>query len=393
MLQVIKNPNGPGQMYGLSVSEPPGAGPVRFEPFLLLNLITPTRIAWAADSVRLLVYSAGSRRITLVSLTDQSVREMPVEGRADVSWGLDPRFAVVARPSPHAIRFGLEWFDTETGRLSPLLSSEGTLSYPAVSPDGSSVAYTVGETDFDLMQIPLDGSSITPLLASRLSEHSVQASPRSNEFVYVAAGDGAEIRIRQPDTLAERVVVTGSDFADQAGPVRLVAPAFSPDGTKLAYNRDFTIWISPSNGGTPTKLTRESGEFAPEWSPDGAWIAFNYSRPFFAGLVKVRVGAGEPEVRLRPGACGAVAPAWSPDGAWIACGKAPMGLELVPANGGPPHPLGMQYEPVAVWSRDGNRLYVIRASEGRRELGELAWRSGAFRAISRIPSDSSSPTA
>jgi eukaryotic-like serine/threonine-protein kinase len=387
VLRVIKNPAGPGQMYGLFLSEPPGAEPVRFEPFPLLNLITPTRITWAADSTRLLVFSAGARQITFVSLADQSIRQMPVEGRVDMSWGVDPRFAVVARPSPTAARSGLEWFDTETGRLSPLMSSESALSSPAVSPDGSSVAYTVGDTDFDLVEIPLDGSPIRPLLASRLPEHSVHSSPRSEEFAYTAAGEDAEIRIRQPATLAERVVVSRSDFPDQSGPSRFVAAAFSPDGTKLAYNRDFTIWISPSNGGAPTKLTRESGEFAAEWSPDGSWIAFNYARPFYSGLVKVRVGAGEPEVRLRQGVCGPAAPAWSPDGAWIACGREPMGLELVPANGGPARPLGMQYEPVAVWSRDSNRLYVIRALEGRRELGELAWRSGVFRPISRIPSD------
>jgi dipeptidyl aminopeptidase/acylaminoacyl peptidase len=147
------------------------------------------------------------------------------------------------------------------------------------------------------------------------------------------------------------------------------------------------IWISPSNGGAPAKLTSESGEFAAEWSPDGAWIAFNYARPFFRGLVKVRVGAGEPEVRLRTGICGPTAPAWSPDGAWIACGRPPMGLDLVPANGGPPRFLGQQYEPLAAWSRDPDRLYVIRTSEGRRALGELIWRSGAFRPISPIPAD------
>jgi Tol biopolymer transport system component len=294
---------------------------------------------------------------------------------------------VVARPSSTAARSGLEWFDTETGRLLPLLSSESALSYPSVSPDGSSVAYTVGETDYDLVQIPLDGSPIRPLLASRLSEHSVHYSPRSNEFAYVAAGDGAEIRIRHPATLAERVVVSGSDFPDDPSPPRFAASVFSPDGTKLAYNRDFAIWLSPSNGGAPAKLTRESGEFAAEWSPDGAWIAFSYARLSYGGLVKVRVGAGEAAVRLRPGGCGPVGPAWSPDGLWIACGREPMGLELVPANGGPPHPLGIQYEPVAAWSRDSNKLYVIRAAEGRRELGELTWRSGAFRPISRIPSD------
>jgi hypothetical protein len=226
------------------------------------------------------------------------------------------------------------------------------------------------------------------LLASRLPEHSVHFSPRSPEFAYTAAvGQGAEIRIRQPATLAERVVVSRADFPESPNPLRLAAAAFSPDGTKLAYNRGFGIWISPSNGGAPTKLTHESGEFAAEWSPDGAWIAFNYARPAYSGLVKVRVGAGEPEVRLRPGVCGPAAPAWSPDGAWIACGREPMGLDLVPADGGPRRELGAQYEPVAAWARDATRLYVIRAAGGRRELGELTWGTGAFRRISDIPPD------
>ena len=312
---------------------------------------------------------------------------MPVENRIDLSWGRDPRFAVAARSSLTATRSGLEWFDTETGRFSSLVSSESVLTSPSVSPDGTSVAYTAGDLDFDLVELPLDGSPLRSLLASRLPEHSVHYSPRSDEFAYVAAGEAPEIRIRQPATLAERVVVSQADFAGRPGPTRFAAAAFSRDGTKLAFNHNFAIWISPSNGGAPAKLTSESGEFAAEWSPDGAWIAFNYARPFFRGLVKVRVGAGEPEVRLRTGICGPTAPAWSPDGAWIACGRPPMGLDLVPANGGPPRFLGQQYEPLAAWSRDPDRLYVIRTSEGRRALGELIWRSGAFRPISPIPAD------
>jgi eukaryotic-like serine/threonine-protein kinase len=387
ILRVIPSPDGVGQKYGLFLSEPPGADPVRFDPFPLLNLITPTRIAWAADSTRLLVFSAGSARVDVVALGDRSVRPLPVEGRVDFSWGRDPRFAVAARSSLTATRSGLEWFDIETGRFSPLASSESVLTSPSVSPDGTRVAYTAGDLDYDLVDIPLDGSPLRPLLASRLPEHSVHYSPRSDEFAYVAAGEASEIRIRHPATLAERVIVSRADFAGRPGPTRFAAAAFSRDGTKLAYNYNFAIWISPSNGGAPAKLTSESGEFAAEWSPDDAWVAFNYARPFFSGLVKVRVGAGEPEVRLRQGICGPVAPAWSPDGAWIACGRPPKGLDLVPANGGPPRFLGEQYEPLAAWSRDPDRLYVIRASEGRRELGELTWRSGAFRPISPIPAD------
>ena len=100
------------------------------------------------------------------------------------------------------------------------------------------------DLDYDLVEIPLDGSPIRPLLASRLPEHSVHYSPRAPEFAYTAAAGGGEIRIRQPATLAERVVVSQSDFPDQKGPGRFAAAAFSPDGTKLAYNRNFDIWIS-----------------------------------------------------------------------------------------------------------------------------------------------------
>ncbi|HXW05597.1 MAG TPA: protein kinase [Vicinamibacterales bacterium] len=387
LLRVVPNPTGPGQMYGLFLSDPPGAEPVRFEPFPLRNLITPTRMAWSPDGTRLLAFSSGPALLHLVSLTARSHRTMPALSRMDISWGTDPSFAIAARPSTTATRTGLEWLDIETGTLRPLISSEAMLSFPALSPSGSSAAYTVGENDFDLLEIPLDGSPIRPLLASRLPEHSVHYSPRTDEFAYTAAGEEPEIRVRQPATLSERVVVSRADFPDQPGPSRFAAVAFSPDGTKIAYNREFSIWISPSNGGAPAKLTREPGEFAAEWSPDGAWIAFNYARPFFGGLVKVRVGAGEAEVRLRPGICGPVAPAWSPDGAWIACGREPMGLDLVPAGGGSVRFLGGQYEPIAAWSRDPNRLYVIRASEGRRELGELSWRTGVFRRISDLPPD------
>jgi serine/threonine protein kinase/WD40 repeat protein len=390
LLRVVSLPDNGGGRYGLFFSEPPGAQPVRFEKFPLRHLIQPTRIAWSSDSTRLLVFTSSPPGINVVSPPTGQIRTLPMERRTDVSVSADPRFAVVAQPLRQAVRTGLQWLDVDSGRLSPLLSSENTLSYPAVAPDGSKVAYVANETDFDLAEIPLDGSPVRSLLASRLAEHSAHYSPRTNEFVYVAAAETPEIRVRQPSTLAERVLITAADFTPRSAQ-NFAAPAFSPDGTKIAYNRDFEIWISPANGGTPAKLTAKesSGEFGAEWSPDGKWIAFNYAKPTWGGLVKVRVGdAGDP-VRLRPGMCGIVAPAWSPDGNWIACGRGqgPSGLELVPAAGGEPKPLGDQFEKVAVWSRDSDHLYVIRTTGAVRELGELSWRSGQFRRIVEIPTD------
>ena len=95
-------------------------------------------------------------------------------------------------------------------------------------------------------------------------------------------------------------------------------------------------------------------------------------------------GAGRQRSRrLRPGMCGSVAPAWSPDGAWIACGRDPMGLDLVPAAGGQPHSVG-------ALCRARRRLVArfepaLRHPRGRRELGEVTWRTGAFPADFRNP--------
>src|SRR5262245_5244263 len=50
--------------------------------------------------------------------------------------------------------------------------------------------------------------------------------------------------------------------------------AWSPDGKSIAFsastNGEFDLWIAPSNGGTPRKLTSAAGdERWPSWTPNG----------------------------------------------------------------------------------------------------------------------------
>ncbi|MFN8444084.1 MAG: PDZ domain-containing protein [Caldilineaceae bacterium] len=62
------------------------------------------------------------------------------------------------------------------------------------------------------------------------------------------------------------------------------APAFSPDGEKLAYSsgsfeRDFAVYLISVNGGSPTQLTfHPSSDWVQGWTPDGESILFSSAR-------------------------------------------------------------------------------------------------------------------
>jgi Tol biopolymer transport system component len=79
----------------------------------------------------------------------------------------------------------------------------------------------------------------------------------------------AEIYKMFPDGSAQKQVTYNS--------TNDVRPAWSPDGTKIAYERSNRIFVKDTRNGEALRLSADYGN-GPAWSPDGTRIAFASER-------------------------------------------------------------------------------------------------------------------
>ncbi|HEX6341055.1 serine hydrolase [Umezawaea sp.] len=116
-------------------------------------------------------------------------------------------------------------------------------------------------------------------------------------------------------------------------------PALSPDGERVAYvlrtvdaeadRTDRALWAVGTRTGSPRRLTGGRADTAPAWSPDGTRLAFLRAQDGPAQVWLLPADGGEPE-RVTSLPLGAGAPVWSPDGTRIAFGAA---VDLHAADG------------------------------------------------------------
>jgi Tol biopolymer transport system component len=145
------------------------------------------------------------------------------------------------------------------------------------------------------------------------------------------------------------------------------APDWSPDGTKIAYERKlgggdhWRIWVMNADGSAQSALTPEStyaDDNTPVWSPDGSRIAFASGRGGTWNLWMINAdGTGLHSL----GPTFAYEPSWSPDGTQLAFSGL-SGIGVVGADGSNPHfisgPGGSPSSPS--WSPDGNHIVFAR---------------------------------
>jgi eukaryotic-like serine/threonine-protein kinase len=305
------------------------------------------------------------------------------------TWLPDSRRVISAMTSP---RPGVHLWLTDTWRgVSRLLTVSGTVENdPAASPDGATLALSAQQADYDLYEFSVDRPSPSIALATSRSEMDPAWSASGSVMAFTTDRSGREeIWLRSQKGDFERPLVTPNDFGSNET-LLLSAPAMSPDGQRVAYNRvgpeGDRVWITSVAGGPPVQLAPgDHPQDYPSWSPDGLWIAYEEGAggapsqvKGSSSLVKMRVGARTPAERITSDNIPFSGPQWSPDGGWIAY-NGRGGLSLVSPDGKSTRVLREQTWLAFTWSADSQRLFGIRQSDDYQHLTftSVEIRSGA----------------
>ena len=226
-----------------------------------------------------------------------------------------------------------------------------SFSSPDWSDDGRYIAFGVSE---GLVVTRSDGSGKRVL--TTFSVHGYPKwSPDGTKISYTVSS--ARARDEQGTYVTD--LNTGDTY--RIGDRRLTSLAWSPDGSRIAYNTYDGWFVADPDGGNPEKF---SGNYfaRPRWSPGGRFIAYNDDDGFFVidsqGMNRRRLS------HLRYQTLD-----WADDdrqlafvvgGEYVGTRRAPAGLLVVDVEGGTPRRLADAIDPYGVgltWLPDGETFY------------------------------------
>ena len=179
---------------------------------------------------------------------------------------------------------------------------------PAWSPDGGKIAFmSFRDGNWEIYLMHADGTALVNLTNNPAQDEWPAWSPDGSKILFLSASDGrGEIYVMNADGSGVTQLTTMGTAFDHA---------WSPDGTKIAFDDGNEIYVINADGSGLRNITNDPAHFdgTPVWSPDGSKIAFESNRDGNAE-VYVMNADGSALRNLTNNPAIDFAPAWRPRG-------------------------------------------------------------------------------
>ena len=266
--------------------------------------IARTKIAYVGED-------EGSRELYVMDYDGFTPRQVTAHGFLNISpaWSPDRRFLVYTsyrKPT----RRNIEIIELRSGKRYTLVSLPGMNITPALSPDGSKLAFaTSKDGNSEIYTMEMKGRSLVRLTVNRAGDLSPSWSPNGQELVFTSdRGGGPQIYGMNADgSNVRRLTFQGNYNA---------APSWSPNGDWIAYvcrtGGRYKICLISPGGGTRKQVTVGTGlDDSPSWAPDGRHLVFSSTKQGQSHIYMINHDGTQRE-RLTFGATHYSSPSWSP---------------------------------------------------------------------------------